>query len=66
MGCEADKWTLVEEVPESETGRITLDETAAWKLLFNALPETELAQAVRVDGRTELVAALLRARSVSV
>ena len=63
---DADKWTLAQGVPESENARITLDETAAWKLLFNALPEIELARAVRVTGHSDLAGALVRARSVIV
>jgi hypothetical protein len=48
------------------TARIRLGDDAAWKLLFNALSETEAARAIHVEGRTELAAALLRARSVIV
>jgi uncharacterized protein (TIGR03083 family) len=63
---ESDRWTLMRGEPGSETARIRLDENAAWKLLFNALPEGEAARAVRVSGRAELAGALLQARSVIV
>jgi uncharacterized protein (TIGR03083 family) len=63
---ESDRWTLMRGEPGSETARVRLDEQAAWKLLFNALPEADQAQAVRVSGRAELANALLQARSVIV
>ena len=63
---EEDGWTLMRGEPGSETTRIRLDENAAWKLLFNALPEADQAQAVSVSGRAELAGALLHARSVIV
>ena len=63
---EHDRWTLARGEPGSESARIRLDGHAAWKLLFNALPEADLAKAVNVSGRTELAGALLRARSVIV
>jgi hypothetical protein len=47
------------------TSRIRLDDDTAWKLLFNALPERDAAEAVLVEG-SELGFALLRARSVIV
>ena len=45
---------------------VRLHDDVAWKLLFNALPESELASNVRVTGRHDLAAPLLRARSVIV
>lgn len=63
---EGDRWTLAEGAPDGETTRVRLDQDAAWRLLFNALPETEARRAARVAGREELAAPLLRARSVIV
>ena len=63
---ESDWWTLMRGEPAAETARIRLDENTAWKLLFNALPETDQMEAVRVSGRAELAGALLQARSVIV
>ena len=63
---ESDRWTLMRGEPGSETARIRLDENVAWKLLFNALPEADLAHVVSVSGRVELAVALLHARSVIV
>ncbi len=63
---ESDRWTLMRGEPGSETARIRLDENAAWKLLFNALPEADLAHFVSVSGSAELAGAMLQARSVIV
>ena len=59
-------WRLGQGLPPSETTRVRLDDEAAWKLLFNALPADEAARAVSVTGRPELATPLLRARSVIV
>lgn len=63
---EPDRWTLWRGEPEAVTTHVRLDDDAAWRLLFNALPESEVAHAVRIDGRAELARALLHARSVIV
>ena len=63
---EGGKWTLARGEPESETARIRLDENAAWKLLFNALPEAAVTRAVCVTGTAQLARAMLQARSVIV
>jgi uncharacterized protein (TIGR03083 family) len=63
---EGLRWTLAQGEPASPTTRVRLDDEAAWKLLFNALPDIEVSQAVSVSGRTDLASALLHARSVIV
>ena len=63
---ERERWTLARGEPAAVTARIRLADDTAWKLLFNALPETEAARAVRIDGSADLARALLRARSVIV
>jgi uncharacterized protein (TIGR03083 family) len=63
---ESDRWTLAAGAPASESTCVRLDDEAAWKLLFNALPAADAARAVRIQGRTELAAPLLGARSVIV
>ena len=63
---ERDRWTLAAGAPGFETTRVRLDQEAAWRLLFNALPEADAARAVIVIGRADLAAPLLRARSVIV
>jgi len=62
----AQRWTLQAGGPETATTRVQLTDQAAWKLLFNALPEGEVAAAVRVDGQPTLAAPLVRARSIIV
>jgi uncharacterized protein (TIGR03083 family) len=66
LATERQRWTLFRGEPVSATTRIRLADDAAWRVLFNALPENETARAVQVDGRAELGRAFLRARSVIV
>jgi uncharacterized protein (TIGR03083 family) len=63
---ENGRWTLLSGEPESPTTRVRLDQEAAWKLLFNALPQAEAADALSVAGLASLAGALLGARSVIV
>jgi uncharacterized protein (TIGR03083 family) len=62
----AQGWTLYAGTPEVATTRIELQDEATWKLLFNGFTDAEAAAAIRVDGRADLAAPLLRARSVIV
>jgi len=62
----AEGWTLQAGGSGTATTRVQLTDQAAWKLLFNALPDGEAAAAVRVDGQPTLAAPLVRARSVIV
>ena len=63
---DADRWMLQAGEPPAPTTRVTISDDAAWKLLFNALPGEEAAVAMRIEGRSELAAPLVRARSVIV
>jgi uncharacterized protein (TIGR03083 family) len=63
---DSDRWVLRRGEPDQETARVRIDEDAAWKLLFNALPQSAAARAVSVSGRAELAAPILDARSVIV
>jgi uncharacterized protein (TIGR03083 family) len=63
---DEQRWTLWRGEPPAATARIRLDDDAAWQLLFNALPEGDAARIVQIEGRTDLAAPLLRARSVIV
>ncbi len=63
---DADRWTLHQGTPASATTRVRLSDTAAWKLLFNALSQPESAAAVTVEGDRALAGPLLSARSVIV
>jgi uncharacterized protein (TIGR03083 family) len=66
LAREGHRWTLSQGIPDVATTHVRLDQDSAWQLLFNALPEAAAAQAVRITGRAELAATLLRARSVIV
>ena len=63
---ERDRWALSRGEPAPETARVQLDDDAAWRLLFNAMSESDVVKAVRMSGRAELAAPLLKARSVIV
>jgi uncharacterized protein (TIGR03083 family) len=66
LARETTRWTLWRGEPESPVTRLRLSDDAAWRLLFNALPEREATTHVGVDGRAALGQAFLRARSVIV
>ena len=66
LSRDEQRWTLSRGEPSSPTTRIRLTDHTAWMLLFNALPDTEAARAVIIEGRPDLGHALLRARSVIV
>jgi uncharacterized protein (TIGR03083 family) len=60
------QWTLLAGAEADATTRIRLSDDQAWRLLFNALPPAQAAGAVSIDGRPELAAPLITARSVIV
>jgi uncharacterized protein (TIGR03083 family) len=66
LSYDEQRWTLWRGEAPAPTTRIRLNDYAAWKLLFNALPEGDASSVVVVDGRRDLGLALLRARSVIV
>jgi uncharacterized protein (TIGR03083 family) len=66
MTRESSGWTIAAGEPRDSTARVTIADDMAWKLLFNALSETDAAQAIRVAGRVQLARPLVRARSVIV
>jgi len=63
---DEQQWTLWRGTPPSPTSRIRLSDDTAWKVLFNALRESDAANAVEIDGQADLARALLGARSVIV
>jgi uncharacterized protein (TIGR03083 family) len=63
---EAKRWAIFAGAPDVATTRIRLLDDAVWKLLFNAFTDIEAAAAIEIEGRDELAAPLLRARSVIV
>jgi uncharacterized protein (TIGR03083 family) len=66
LAREEQRWTLWRGEPSSATASVRLTDQTAWRLLFNALSDSEAAQVVSIEGRKELGRALLRARSVIV
>lgn len=66
LSRDGPRWTLFRGELPSPTTRIGLADDTAWKLLFNALSESDAARAVHIEGRAGLGTALLRARAVIV
>jgi uncharacterized protein (TIGR03083 family) len=66
LSREEERWTLWRGEPLSVAARIGLSDETAWKLLFNALCESDAENAVDIEGQAELGRAFLRARSVIV
>jgi len=66
LSREEHAWALWRGVPPTPGTAIRMNDDDAWKLLFNALPEGDAADAVQIEGRTDIGRALLRARSVIV
>jgi uncharacterized protein (TIGR03083 family) len=60
------EWRLQAGSPAAVTTRIRVSDTAAWKLLFNALDDAEALAAVQVEGEAGLARPLLGARAVIV
>jgi uncharacterized protein (TIGR03083 family) len=63
---DPERWTLWCGIAPSATARVHMDDQAAWKLLFNALPGSDAGRAVRIEGNTDLGRALFQARSIVV
>jgi hypothetical protein len=63
---EAGEWRLYGGAVERSDARVSGDADVLWRLFFNALPEAAASSALTIDGPPQLVAPLLRARSVMV
>lgn len=63
---EPDRWALSAGLADRADARARLSDDAAWRLLYNALPAAQASAAIAVDGRAELIAPLLSARSIVV
>ena len=61
---DAQRWTLWGGRPERADADVRLSADAAWKLLYNALPEAAAARALTVEGDAALAAPLVGARSI--
>jgi uncharacterized protein (TIGR03083 family) len=66
LSREPARWTLWRGEPDAPVARLRVSDDAAWRLLFNALPDRAADDAVHVEGRADLGRAFLRARSVIV
>jgi len=60
------KWELFVGSSPAPRARLTVDEDAAWRIFFKALPEDEAARRVAVEGEAGLAQPFLRARAVMV
>lgn len=74
-GETAGEWSLVREEgrwqvhngrPAAPEALVTMAADDVWRLFYNALPEIDQQPRVRVEGKSDLAAPLLRARSVIV
>ena len=63
---EMSRWQLRRGRPEQPDAIVTVPADDAWRMFYNALSGDALAQRVTVEGKTDLAAPLLRARSVIV
>ena len=59
-------WLLQAGEPAASSTHVRMSDDTAWKLLFNALTEPEIKASLVIDGRADLAAPLLRARSIVV
>ena len=66
LASESAGWKILEGDTPNPTTRLRLSDDAAWRLLFNALPEHDAVRVVHVEGEPALAAPLLKARSVIV
>jgi uncharacterized protein (TIGR03083 family) len=60
------RWDIDEGESRRAAARATVEDEAAWRLWFNALPPSAAESAVRIEGDPSLVRPLLSARSVIV
>ena len=61
---DAQAWTLWGGRPDHADADVRLSAEAAWKLLYNALPEAAATRALIIAGDAALAAPLVRARAI--
>jgi uncharacterized protein (TIGR03083 family) len=61
-----DGWEIQSGEPPQATTRVHVSDENTWRLLFNALKGDTARKVVRIEGRPELAAAFLAARSIVV
>jgi len=60
------RWQIHRGRPSAPDATVTIAADDVWRMFYNALPEDVLRQRVTLEGKTDLAAPLLRARSVIV
>jgi uncharacterized protein (TIGR03083 family) len=63
---DTNRWQLRRGRPAQPDATVSVSADDAWRMFYNALSGDALAQRVKVEGKTDLAAPLLRARSVIV
>ena len=66
LSSDGSQWRLGRGALSPATARIRLTDDTTWKLLFNALSDSDAVRLVAVEGSAELGQAFVRARSVIV
>jgi len=66
LARESDRWTIWKGEAETPDAHVTVSEEAAWRLLFNALSESDATREARITGNRDLAIPLLASRSVIV
>jgi uncharacterized protein (TIGR03083 family) len=66
LAGEESSWRLFRGEPPAPTGRLRLTDDAAWKILFNAMPDADAAAAIEAEGPGAFRDSFIRARSVIV
>jgi uncharacterized protein (TIGR03083 family) len=61
-----DRWSIWAGEPTAPTSRIQMSDGTAWRILFNAFDESDVARSLQVTGDAALAEPLLQARSVIV
>jgi len=61
-----ERWQIHRGRPSAPDATVTIAADDVWRMFYNALPEDVLRQRVTLEGKTDLAAPLLRARSVIV
>lgn len=60
------RWSLWTGVPARADVRVRFSDDIAWRLMFNALSAVRASESIAIEGRMDLAAPLLRARSIVV
>jgi uncharacterized protein (TIGR03083 family) len=61
---DAAAWTLWSGRPDRTDAMVAMSDDAAWRLLYNGLPAAQAETVIAIEGRQELAAPFLTARSI--